>query len=122
MRYARALLLYATEQGVEDVIYKNMSQLVHTLDYVRELPVLLHAPVLTAEERVKIICEAVDGDEVFDRETIDDLYNLAEGALTSDEPSYVAHCYVDLNVGGLNLPGEVVEKIYLYQHVIMVYI
>ena len=67
MRYARALLLYATEQGVEDVIYKNMSQLVHTLDYVRELPVLLHAPVLTAEERVKIICEAVDGDEVFEQ-------------------------------------------------------
>lgn len=67
MRYARALLLYATEQGAEDVIYKNMSQLVHTLDYVRELPVLLHAPVLTAEERVKIICEAVDGDEVFEQ-------------------------------------------------------
>ena len=53
-----------------------------------------------------------DGDEVFDKETIDDLYNLAEGALTSDVPSYVAHCYVDLNVGGLNLPKEVVEKIY----------
>lgn len=53
-----------------------------------------------------------DGDEIFDRDTIDDLYNLAEGALTSDEPSYVAHCYVDLNVGGLNLPCEVVEKIY----------
>ena len=67
MRYARALLLYATEQGAEDVIYKNMSQLVHTLDYVRELPVLLHAPVLTAEERVKIICEAVGGDEVFEQ-------------------------------------------------------
>lgn len=53
-----------------------------------------------------------DADETFDKETVDDLYKLAEGALTSDVPSYVAHCYVDLNVGGLNLPKEVVEKIY----------
>ena len=35
MRYARALLAFATEQGVEDAIYKNMSQLVYTLDNVK---------------------------------------------------------------------------------------
>ena len=53
-----------------------------------------------------------DADETFDTETVDDLYALAEGALFSDNPSYVAHCYVDLKVGGLNLPKEVVQKIY----------
>ena len=53
-----------------------------------------------------------DADETFDKETVDDLYALAEGALLSDNPSYVARCYVDLNVGGLNLPKEVVQKIY----------
>lgn len=53
-----------------------------------------------------------DCDDMFDKETIDDLYDLAHGALTKDNPSYSAHCYVDLNVGGLNLPETVVEKIY----------
>ena len=67
MRYARALLLFATEQGAEDAVYKNMSQLVHTIDYVKELPMLLCAPVFTVEERVKIICEAVDANNVFEQ-------------------------------------------------------
>ncbi len=67
MRYARALLMFATEQGAEDAIYNNMSQLVHTLDYVKELPVLLRAPALTADERVKIICEAVGGGNLFEK-------------------------------------------------------
>ena len=31
MRYAKALLFYAKEQGVEDAIYGNMLQLLHTL-------------------------------------------------------------------------------------------
>ena len=67
MRYARALLKYAMEQGAEDVIYGNMSQLVHTIDKVKELPVLLRAPILSAEERVRLICVVVDGGEVFER-------------------------------------------------------
>ena len=66
MRYARALLSYAMEQGVDEAIYRNMSQLVHTLEYVKELPVLLRAPVLTPDERVKLICETVDGNDVFE--------------------------------------------------------
>lgn len=91
MRYARALLEYATEKGAEDVIYRDMSQLVHTLDYVKELPVLLRAPVLTADERVKIICEAVGYNEVFEQ--------FARLVVKEERQEYllfIAHCYMTL--------------------------
>lgn len=91
MRYARALLMFATEQGVEDAIYKYMSRLVHTLDYVKELPVLLRAPVLTAEERVRIICEAVDGDSVFEK-----FANLIVKEGREELLMFIAHCYMTL--------------------------
>lgn len=91
IRYARALLMFATEQGVEDAIYRNMSQLVHTLDYVKDLPVLLRAPVLTADERVKIICEAVDGGKVFEKFT---RLIVKEGR--EELLMFIAHCYMTL--------------------------
>ena len=91
MRYARALLLFATEQGVEDAIYKNMSQLVYTLDNVKELPVLLRAPVLTPDDRVKIICSAVDGNGTFE---------LFARLVVKEEREelllFIAHCYMTL--------------------------
>ena len=91
MRYARALLAFATEQGVEDAIYKNMSQLVYTLDNVKELPVLLRAPVLTPDDRVKIICSAVDGNGTFE---------LFARLVVKEEREelllFIAHCYMTL--------------------------
>ena len=91
MRYARALLLFATEQGAEDAIYKNMSQLVHTLDYVKELPMLLRAPVLTLDERVKIICAAVDCNDVFEQ-----FARLVVKEEREELLFFIAHCYMTL--------------------------
>ena len=51
MRYAKALLAYAKEQGVEDAIYSNMLQLIVTLQRVKELEAMLVAPSLSKEER-----------------------------------------------------------------------
>lgn len=91
MRYARALLLYATEHGVEDAIYKNMSQLVHTLDNVKELPLLLRAPILTPDDRVKIICEAVDASDVFEQ-----FARLVVKEEREELLLFIAHCYMTL--------------------------
>lgn len=91
MRYARALLMFATEQGVEDAIYKNMSQLMHTLDVVKELPVLLRAPMLTANERVKIICEAVGGGKVFEK-----FASLIVKEGREELLLFIAHSYITL--------------------------
>lgn len=91
MRYARALLLFATEQGCEDAIYKNMSQLVHTLDNVKELPVLLRAPILTPDDRVKIICEAVDANDVFEQ-----FARIVVKEEREELLFFIAHCYMTL--------------------------
>lgn len=60
-RYAKAMLAYAMEHGEEDVIYYNMSQLLHTLHEIRHLPTVLQDPSLSQDERVSIICEAAKG-------------------------------------------------------------
>ena len=91
MRYARALLSYATEQGSEDVIYGNMSQLVHTLDCVKDLTVLLRAPVLTPDERVKLISEAVEGNVVFEQ-----FARLVVKEEREDLLLFIAYCYMTL--------------------------
>ncbi|MBR4988335.1 MAG: F0F1 ATP synthase subunit delta [Bacteroidaceae bacterium] len=91
MRYARALLSFATEHDAEDVIYGNMSQLVHTLDKIKELPVLLRAPVLTPDERVEIICEAVGGNGVFEQ-----FARLVVKEEREELLLFIAHCYMTL--------------------------
>ena len=56
MRYAKALFAYAKEQGVEDAIYRNMLQLMATLQQVKELAAMLAAPTLSKDERVRLLC------------------------------------------------------------------
>ena len=66
MRYAKALLAYATEQGAEDAIYRNMLQLIASLQQVKEFAEVLNAPSLTKEERVRLLCSAVDSSTVYE--------------------------------------------------------
>lgn len=91
MRYARALLSFATDCGAEDAIYENMSQLVHAIDKLKELPVLLRAPILTPDDRVKIICETVDGGDVFEK-----FVRLVVREQREDMLFFIAHCYMTL--------------------------
>ena len=91
MRYAKALLAYAKEQGVEDAIYSNMLQLMLTLQRVKELGSMLVAPSLSKNERVKLLCSAVESSSVYE-----DFIRLVVNEEREPVLIFIAHCYVSL--------------------------
>lgn len=91
MRYAKALFAYAAEQGVEDAIYRNMLQLMATLQQVRELVAMLAAPSLSKEERVRLLCSAVDSSPVYE-----DFMRLVVAEEREPLLIFICHCYVSL--------------------------
>ena len=91
MRYAKALFTYAKEQGAEDAIYDNMLQLMATLQQVKELVAMLNAPTLSKEERVKLLCSAVDSSPVYE-----DFIRLVVNAEREHLLIFISHCYVSL--------------------------
>lgn len=91
MRYAKALFAYAKEQGVEDAIYRNMLQLMATLQQVKELAAMLAAPTLSKEERVRLLCSAVDSSAVYE-----DFMRLVVDEERESLLIFIAHCYVSL--------------------------
>ena len=91
MRYAKALFAYAKEQGVEDAIYRNMLQLMATSQQVKELAAMLAAPTLSKDERVRLLCSAVDSSLVYE--------NFVRLVIDEERESlliFIAHCYVSL--------------------------
>lgn len=91
MRYAKALFAYAKEQGVEDAIYRNMLQLMTTLQQVKELAAMLAAPTLSKDERVRLLCSAVDSSAVYE-----DFMRLVVDEERESLLIFIAHCYVSL--------------------------
>ena len=91
MRYAKALFAYAKQQGVEDAIYRNMLQLMVTLQQVKELGNMLAAPTLSKEERVRLLCSAVDSSAVYE-----DFMRLVVDEEREPLLIFIAHCYVSL--------------------------
>lgn len=91
MRYAKALFAYAKEQGVEDAIYRNMLQLMATLQQVKELAAMLAAPTLSKDERVRLLCSAVDSSAVYE-----DFMRLVVDEERESLFIFIAHCYVSL--------------------------
>lgn len=91
MRYAKALFAYAKEQGVEDAIYRNMLQLMATLQQVKELAAMLAAPTLSKDERVRLLCSAVDSSAVYE-----DFMRLVVDEERESLLIFIAHCYVSL--------------------------
>ena len=91
MRYAKALFAYAQEQGVEDAIYRNMLQLIVTLQQVKELGATLAAPTLSKEERVRLLCSAVDSSPVYEN-----FMRLVVDEEREPLLIFIAHCYVSL--------------------------
>lgn len=61
MRYAKALLAYADENGVEDKVYEEAKTLADSFAQVPELRPTLENPVLPAETKLKLVCEAAGG-------------------------------------------------------------
>ena len=98
MRYAKALFAYAKEQGAEDAIYDNMLQLMATLQQVKELVAMLNAPTLSKEERVKLLCSAVDSSPVYE-----DFMRLVVNEEREPLLIFISHCYVSLYRNAKNI-------------------
>ena len=64
MRYAKALLAYADEKGTEDIVYEEAGILADSFSRIPELRQALDNPVLPAETKLKLICEAAGGGKV----------------------------------------------------------
>lgn len=61
MRYAKALLAYANDAKVEEAIYVETQRLRDNFALVPELRHAMENPVLTANVKLKLICEAAGG-------------------------------------------------------------
>lgn len=61
-RYAKALIAYAQEQGVEEKLYRELKSLNQSLSTVPQLRAYLEIPMLDAEEKFQLIKAATVGD------------------------------------------------------------
>lgn len=61
-RYARALIAYAQEQGVEEKLYREFKALNKSLTSIPQLRVYLENPMLHAEDKFQLIKAAAVGD------------------------------------------------------------
>ncbi|WP_455666541.1 F0F1 ATP synthase subunit delta [Phocaeicola sp.] len=61
MRYAKALLAYANESGVEDRVYEEAKRLADTYTLVPDLRQAVENPVLPVKTKLQLICEAAGG-------------------------------------------------------------
>lgn len=60
-RYAKALYDYACGNGNETVVYKEMLMLASSYQKVGNLRPTLENPILSREDKVKLLCEAAGG-------------------------------------------------------------
>lgn len=60
-RYARALLTFSVEKGVEDVVYENMSNLCESYLEVKEFKNALLIPILPESKKIGLIESACGG-------------------------------------------------------------
>ena len=91
MRYAKAMLAFALENGEENAIYNMMLQLRHTFRNVKQLPVVLQNPSLSQNERVGLICEAVNASPLFER-----FARLVVKEEREELLLFIAHAYIML--------------------------
>lgn len=91
MRYAKALLEYAMEQGDENAVYADMKQLIYTLQAIKELPVMLRDPMLSAKKREKLICSISETSASFKR-----FAYLVVKEEREDMLLFIAHSYISL--------------------------
>lgn len=70
MRYAKALIDYAQERGVEERLYQEFSALSYCFATQSGLRAALVNPVLSIKEKFVLICTAADGREKSAREFV----------------------------------------------------
>lgn len=62
MRYAKALMEYVKEQGMEDKVYKEMRTLSQNFASIPTLRSTLDNPVLSCKEKLSLACNAAGGE------------------------------------------------------------
>ena len=62
MRYAKAIIEYAQEKGLEDRLYQEFLTLSHSFCEQPGLREALDNPVITTKEKLALVCTAADGE------------------------------------------------------------
>ena len=70
MRYAKAIIEYAQEKGLEDRLYQEFLTLSHSFCEQPGLREALDNPVITTKEKLALVCTAADGDGKSTREFV----------------------------------------------------
>ena len=70
MRYAKAMIEYAQEKGVEDRIYQEFQTLFHSFCTQSRLREALENPVIETKDKLSLVCTAADGDGKSTREFV----------------------------------------------------
>ena len=95
MRYAKAMIEYAQEKGVEDRVYQEFLTLSHSFCAQPGLREALDNPVIAIKEKLALVCTAADGEGTSTREFIRFitlvLKNRREGYL-----QFISLMYLDL--------------------------
>lgn len=95
MRYAKAMIEYAQEKGVEDRLYAEFLMLSHSFLALPELREALDNPVISIKEKLALVCTAANGDGKSSREFVRFitlvLKNRREGYL-----QFISLMYLDL--------------------------
>ncbi|MBQ8362057.1 MAG: F0F1 ATP synthase subunit delta [Bacteroidaceae bacterium] len=113
-RYAKALYLYAKENGVEEKAYTRMKRLMDNLQKLKELQKTLENPILEKEHKLTLLIEASGGgeDAVFNRFMELVLTQRREACLP-----FIAHSFIDfyreqkqIHVGKLTTAVPLTEK------------
>lgn len=95
MRYAKAMIEYAQEKGVEDRVYEEFTTLSYCFRTQPGLREALDNPVISLKEKFALICVAADGNDKSSREFVRFitmvLRNRREGYL-----QFISLMYVDL--------------------------
>ena len=95
MRYAKAMIEYAQEKGVEDRVYQEFLMLSYSFCAQPGLREALENPVITMKEKLALACTAADGDGKSTREFVRFitlvLRNRREGYL-----QFISLMYLDL--------------------------
>ena len=95
MRYAKAMIEYAQEKGVEDRLYNEFFTLSHSFRVQPGLREVLDNPVVSVKDKLALICTAADGNGESSREFVRFitlvLRNRREGYL-----QFISLMYLDL--------------------------
>ena len=112
MRYAKAIIEYAQERGLEDRLYQEFLTLSHSFCEQPGLREALDNPVIMTKEKLALVCTAADGDSKSTREFVRFitlvLRNRREGYL-----QFISLMYLDLyrKLKHIGVPAKLITAV-----------